>query len=180
MAASPWLLLHIPPRFSQKGASGAHRVQYILFKPIFVKTVWKWSPNNHQIRVKLFAAHCLRVEKEIEFEMTWLRSATDHDLVWNHASQHHCSLNHLSYYVIQKYYNFWEKFNQLFIRACQSFPHLDAQFNLAPQTYNQYTTLGLNFGYIFCVPNWVHILCTKLGTYLVHQIGYIFSIPNWV
>ena len=124
--------------------------------------------------------------------MTRLRSATDHDLVWNHASQHHCSLNHLSYYVIQKYYNFWEKFNQLLIRVCQSFPHLDAQFNLAPQTYNQYTPLSIDLctqlgthslhqiGYTFFTPNWVHFLCTKLGTYFVYQIGYIFCAPNWV
>ena len=121
-----------------------------------------------------------------------MRSATDHDLVWNHASQQHCSSNHLSYYVIQKYYNFWEKFNQLFIRVCQSFPHLDAQFNFAPQTYNQYTPLSIDLctqlgthslhqiGYIFCVPNWVHILCTKLGTYFLYPIGCMFCVPNLV
>ena len=87
----------------------------------------------------------------------------------------------------------------MFSRVCQSFPHflmskeyLDAQFNLAPQTYNQYTPLSIDLctqlgthslhqiGYIFCVPNQIHILCTKLGTYFVHQIGYIFSLPNWV
>ena len=87
----------------------------------------------------------------------------------------------------------------MFSRVCQSFPHflmskeyLDAQFNLAPQTYNQYTPLSIDLctqlgthslhqiGYIFCAPNQIHILCTKLGTYFVHQIGYIFSIPNWV
>ena len=57
----------------------------------------------------------------------------------------------------------------MFSRVCQSFPHflmskeyLDAQFNLAPQTYNQYTPLSID-------------LCTQLGTHSLHQIGYIFQ-----
>ena len=70
--------------------------------------------------------------------------------------------------------------------------YLDAQFNLAPQTYNQYTPLNIDLctqlgtqslhqiGYIFCVPNWVHILCTKLGTYFLYPIGCMFCVPNLV
>ena len=95
----------------------------------------------------------------------------------------------------------------MFSRVCQSFLHflmskeyLDAQFNLAPQTYNQYTPLSIDLctqlgthslhqiRYIFCVPNWVHILCTKLGindtleqgSYLQSPVWCRDFVPNWV
>ena len=53
--------------------------------------------------------------------MTWLRSATDHDLVWNHAWQHHCLLNHPScvpnwiYFVYQIGYIFCTKLGTYFL-----------------------------------------------------------------
>ena len=35
-------------------------------------------------------------------------------------------------------------------------------------------------GYIFFTPNWVHVLCTKLGTHPLHPIRCMNYVPNWV